>query len=237
MPKNPPGPPSNLVVNSYSKWQNWISLGNPSSPPRPRSETRSGVDWAQRIGDGSRNALGRGTRRWAEGTRSRQRGTKCVRQKRTRRWSAREGREGRSRSVGGIYKCGFGVDRIFESVEFIFCLSRPWNDASNFCQPFSLSLRLSPLFSIEKPTGFLLFPRRVPLCAADKAPRSRPLPYPPEIFRQYPNERSTEETGWKGTRARKGCIKKGGDARHHDATADNLGRECDAINRPVSNCR
>lgn len=60
-------------------------------------------------------------------------------------------REGRKESVGGIYKCGFGVDRIFESVEFIFCLSRPWNDASNFCQPFSLSLRLSPLFSIEKP--------------------------------------------------------------------------------------
>lgn len=100
----------------------------------------------------------------------------------------------------------------------------------------SVSSSLPALFNRET-TGFLLFPRRVPLCAADKAPRSRPLPYPPEIFRQYPNERSTEETGWKGTRARKGCIKKGGDARHHDATADNLGRECDAINRPVSNCR
>lgn len=120
----------------------------------------------------------------------------------------------------------------------VYLLSLAAVEASaNLSLSFSLSLRLSPLFSIEKPTGFLLFPRRVPLCAADKAPRSRPLPYPPEIFRQYPNERSTEETGWKGTRARKGCIKKGGDARHHDATADNLGRECDAINRPVSNCR
>lgn len=110
----------------------------------------------------------------------------------------------------------------------------------SFCQPFSLFLSVSsslPALFDRETTGFLLFPRRVPLCAADKAPRSRPLPYPPEIFRQYPNERSTEETGWKGTRARKGCIKKGGDARHHDATADNLGRECDAINRPVSNCR
>lgn len=148
--------------------------------------------------------------------------------------------EGTSWSVGGIYKCGFGVDRIFESVEFIFCLSRPCKRrAASANLSLFLFLFVSPRRFDRETTGFLLFPRRVPLCAADKAPRSRPLPYPPEIFRQYPNERLTEETGWKGTRARKGCIKsrKRREARHHDATADNLGRECDAINRPVSNCR
>lgn len=52
-------------------------------------------------------------------------------------------REGRKESVGGIYKCGFGVDRIFESVEFIFCLSRPWKLLPTFLS-LSLCLFVSP---------------------------------------------------------------------------------------------
>lgn len=103
------------------------------------------------------------------------------------------------------------ADRIFESVEFIFCLS-------NTSRPF-LSVRESlardrwvcsprPFCRFDRETsGFLLFPRRAPLCEPDKAPRSRPLPYPTEIFGNIRMNARPERQAGKGHGHGGGCIK------------------------------
>lgn len=104
---------------------------------------------------------------------------------------------------------------------------------------FSFSSSL-PAVSIEKPPVSYYSPavchcaRRTKRHGADPC-LIRPK-YSANIRMNARPKRQAGKVHGPGKDVLKGCRKRR-EARHHDATADNLGRECDAINRPVSNCR